>query len=620
MNPKGPRLWLPAPGTKIRRALEELGPKAVPGVQLPGSFRPTLYLPRSAARKPTTELDFIVSYITHEEVVGRVATEDELLTVMGGVPTDYVMLICSRLAHIVSERPLDRQVQTDVSTQMAPPAFRDRVLALVREGRLFAHEEQLLGLMRLAILEGTDAEWKDEDERAFGEALGLAMLLFNDRHGTERPAGGSSREEIAGFALRSLAFYAHDIPRNVIARAEAYWFRLPDVLKDSPHCIDLAAEFEHATGADLGAYVAAIVGMYAHAEGVISRAPQEQFAGWLIDATPTGFFKNAGEPERMVKALDALVGDRAHFRGTFAGGNGPKYAGVVLTPFRLRPLYRIRDGRVLVISTRFMIEGLTNTIFWTIADHMTGVHGRNSGSRFRQFFGEIFERYVFELVRSCYDLPESQRAFSDQDGVPAKRGPDVAVFLAERNEFFEATVTRLKHAETVLAADLEAFDRDMNAIVVKKALEIGKAIQAVRDHVVAYPGFDSTAVRTRPALSIIVLQSPPPWFSYLMQRVYASMRSAGVADPPPEVLSIDELEMTLQPQDDDRLLRLVAEKRADADLRQLSFRNFLQATHRDDPLRLPPYLDACFEGLWDRAIAELGFTEEAKAAKDGSGP
>jgi hypothetical protein len=584
-------------------------------VHVPGSFRPALYLPRSAAPQPTTELDFIVSYITHEELASRAATEDELLAVMRAIPTDYVMLICSRLAHIVSDKPLDQKVQSDLASQMAPPALRERVLALVREGRLFVHEEQVLGLMRLAILVGTEADWKDGDERELGEALGLGMLMFNDLHGAERPSGGSSREEVAAFALRSLAFYAHDIPRNVIARAEAYWFRLPDVLRNSPQFVDVAVEFQHATGAELSAYVAAIVGMYSHAQGVISRAEQEQFAGWLVDATATGFFKNTREPDRMVKALDALVGDRAHFRGIFSGGDGPKYAGVVLTPFRLRPLYRIGDGRVLAISTRFMTEGLTNTIFWTIADHMTSVHGRKSGSRFRQFFGEIFERYVFELVRSCYDLPGTRRAFSDEDGVPPKRGPDAAVFLAERNEFFEATVTRLRHTETVLAADLAAFDRDMNAIVVKKALEIGKAIQAVRDGVVAYPGFDSTPVRTRPALQVIVLQSPPPWFSYLMQRVYTSMRSAGVADPPPEVLSIDELEMTLQPLDDERLLRLVAEKRADDGLRQLSFRNFLQSRHRNDPLRLPPYLDTCFEGLWDRVIAELGFHEDDETAK-----
>lgn len=39
----------------------------------------------------------------------------------------------------------------------------------------------------------------------------------------------------------------------------------------------------------------------------------------------------------------------------------------------------------------------------------------------------------------------------------------------------------------------------MNAIAVKKALEIGKAIAAVGDRVVAYAGFDNAEARTRTA-------------------------------------------------------------------------------------------------------------------------
>ena len=49
----------------------------------------------------------------------------------------------------------------------------------------------------------------------------------------------------------------------------------------------------------------------------------------------------------------------------FAKAEGPKYAGVILTPFRLRPLYRQRDGKVLVISSRFMLATLPTLRFRT---------------------------------------------------------------------------------------------------------------------------------------------------------------------------------------------------------------------------------------------------------------
>ena len=226
---------------------------------------------------------------------------------------------------------------------------------------------------------------------------------------------------------------------------------------------------------------------------------------------------------------------------------------------------------------------------------------------------EIFERYVYKLIASCYDLDGVRRTYSDMDASPQKRGPDTAVFLATRNEFFEATVHRLRHADTVLAANLEAFDKDMNAMIVAKAIELRNAIGAFRDGTLAYPGFESEAVRERAALPVIVLQSPPPWFSLLTERIYAAMAHAGVLasrDGQPEVLSIDELEMALTPNDDDRLRRLIHEKRADAGLRDLPFRNFMSARHAREATAPAPYLDRCFEALWKRALDELGLREE----------
>lgn len=603
--------------------MEELRPKIALPVIRPASVRPTLYLPLSARPQPITQLDFIYSYVTYEELRGRAATEAELIDVMRGIPLEYVALVCSRLAHLVAVRPLDRSLQRNVALQCAPEQLRDRVVALVDEGRVFIHEEQLLGLIRLAIMESPDEDWDEARDADLGRAVGMALLMFNDLHGSQRPARGTPREELAAFALLSLTFQSHDVPRGVIARSEAYWFQLPEELKESTHFIPIAQEFEHATGVELETYVATVVGLYAHVLGVIERAPKEQFAGWIVKSGPEGFFRDAREPERMARGFDALAGDRAHFRRAFDKAHGPKYAGVILTPFRLRPLYRQRDGGILTISSRFMLEGLTNTIFWTIADHMTAVHGRKSGNEFRIFFGEIFERYVNQLLASCYDLHDVKRTFSDTDATPQKRGPDAAVFLATRNEFFEATVHRLRHADTVLEANLEAFDKDMNAMIVAKAVELRNAIAAFREGAVVYPAFESAQMRERPVLPVIVLQSPPPWFSLLTERVYAAMANAGIGagrDGQPEVLSIDELEMALTANDDDRLRRLITEKRADRGLRDVPFRNFMSARHGRDAAAPAPYIEQCFEALWERALAELGLKDDGKPAHQEGDP
>src|SRR5205807_567226 len=97
----------------------------------------------------------------------------------------------------------------------------DLIAHYKQTGDRFLFEEQLLGLIRFAVLKGQNEAppvLTPEQQRAFFWALMAYGDLHSDEIGELEEADHAARME-----LRGLAFSASEVPGNVMARAYAVW-------------------------------------------------------------------------------------------------------------------------------------------------------------------------------------------------------------------------------------------------------------------------------------------------------------------------------------------------------------------------------------------------------------
>jgi hypothetical protein len=547
------------------------------------------------------------------QVMKKTPTRDEFEEEVAKLPTEWAVRLCGFLECLRDEpERLGIDIQTAAIDAFVPGAIRKEVMDHYRKtGQMFVFEEQLLGIIRFAILKGQEAApdiLTADQQRAFFRAL----LYYGDLHSAEI-GEIDGPDDAARMEMRGLAFGATEVAGNVMARAYALWLDIPAELTGSPFYTDVDREFAHATqDHPLSDYFTIFSVALTHRGDVIKGSVWESLMRWPFDPKRFASSKRADE---LAKSMRALAADRREMSDliTKEMPKTPEFLGVAMMPFVHRPLYATKDGKFLIISMRLMIDGLYDLAYWRVWEHLERDHGSEGPplrAKFTQFYGLVLERYVLKLLQSQYDTPDTKRVFPESEAQPPQGAPDVAIFLDDRVILVEVTKTDLRYFETLLKGDLAGFDKDF-ARTADKANQLAKATARFQSGEIKYSGHEGDV--TLPVEQIVIVPNPIPRFPFMSQRTSAALTKAEVA-PDATIISVGELEEALVAGELKGLSETI-EAWKTSELADTSLHNFIRIKRSVIEMnKRAPYLSKCAEALRRLVIERMSFKPEPNDA------
>jgi len=525
-------------------------------------------------------LGHMITYLTASEVLRIEPNEAELQDEVSGLPLEGLIRACSFLLHVLHEGHrfgIDPQLHA-IDAFVPAPLQRD-IREWYAKGYVLIYPDQLLGLMRLGILHCRSEEQTPltlEQQRAFFRAL----LRYGDHHTADFVSAGDDLGNAAANALRGLAL-PHNTQANVISRAYAIWVQYladPEIEK-SPYWMDLRTEFQHVTGGhDPFTHIVAGFSVWGHGD-LHPIGDPAALQEWEFD--PKAWLRTVRNKPEMLRALDAFAGTRDDLAAAFrAMPTPPRYHLLAMRPFRRFPVYRRRDGLLVMISHEFLLNALNDGIYWVLHDHIRDVHGEAQRSRFTQFYAWLFEKFVLDFTRSAM-TGDAHRVYGEADATPSTAAADVAVWRGTAWGLIEVTKSAIRYDETLLTGDLKAIRSDI-ARFATKARQGRDAADRLRDGAVRYEGHDSPEDRALPIRRVVVLADGLPRFPLLNEITREELAKAGV-EPEAVIISVDELMQASGRDDPERLWTLIDAWRADPRYAETSLNNFLIFENHEIP-------------------------------------
>ena len=81
--------------------------------------------------------------------------------------------------------------------------------------------------------------------------------------------------------------------------------------------------------------------------------------------------RSASDPDRFVRCINRMAADRAGFVAEFGRVLTPPVChGLAMRPLRTCPVYRRRDGRLVLVSGKSLLEMVTSGMYWLLHDHL----------------------------------------------------------------------------------------------------------------------------------------------------------------------------------------------------------------------------------------------------------
>ena len=307
-------------------------------------FRTTQTLGMTKAPEPAVMAQF-VTYMSCGELFKFAPTRARFEAEIAQLPIDWVVRICGFLEYVRDSRgPLGVDLQRHALGAFVPaPLRKDLLKHHTARGDLFLFEDQLLGIMKFAMLGGL-SELPDVISAAQQRAFFWALMLYGDLHSDETPI--ESINDAARLELRQLAFVTQEVPPNVMARAYALWVDLttrPD-LASSNYFTDMPAEFAHAAdGHPVTDYIAVVSALLTHGGDAVRDSLEKSFGRWPFDAPAR--FGGSTRAAELTATLRSFAGDRAEMQALFAQMPAqPAFIGLAMLPFMHRPVSSRRAG------------------------------------------------------------------------------------------------------------------------------------------------------------------------------------------------------------------------------------------------------------------------------------
>ena len=551
------------------------------------------------------ELDVVRLHVTGADLAGRPTSKEEVLEALGELSAWDCLRLVGRLSAslYLAESQLDRRLQRELIDKVTWPApdLRQRLHHLLSRGRVPFFQQQLYHLARLAVLHASDRE---PDDFRNGEDLGKFFLgLFGVTDLFDAELGDKpNREQVLSWALRQAAIN-HDEERLTLW--SMYYEVFHEIWPSLGGSTDPEDAFQRYTGISILDFLtigfALGVGLGQETDAGAPRG-QIQPAEW--------FGEGKLEKAKWEAFLAASAGDLQDLREAIKGEQDER--GEV--PFRSlamerRPLVSGPDGLCYVLNLPSLEWRSTHGIFHILAEG--AVDEGFDRELYTAPFGRAFQIWAEGCIRRAEKAAQGEAAqiFADVPYGPKgqrRDTPDVVV-RDERQIAVVEVVAGPLQSKTVTHGDLDAFERDLDKLIFKKAKQLTDRIADIERGDAAEIGLDAEGVgRIWP---VIVTAAPFPVWTPVMREIRARLKRAGFLQSkrtgPICVISGEELAAAESEMEQTKIpfVALLAEWKSRPQTGDLWLKNFLvhRAKGREGGAPSPRH----HKEMWRRASREM---------------
>jgi hypothetical protein len=531
------------------------------------------------------DLRMATQFLTARDMRRQVPRMSKVEKMLSDIPVERTLdwvarMIAPTFRGRVEARAHEVQVARSQFTQ-SPGEMRALDLVLTRQRQLFA-PHVLLYLGRLAVLHGSPrpaGDYESQQQVARYERILLdAMLIAAHHSGSRRradrtdavgvderdpapareatPADGSSDQAASASGTQDNDPRGDDVvtamdlelaanimanrkpfPASTFDRSERRWVEIP-AEDDDPAAVDLAAEFEAATGtsfADLR-----MVGVVLWARTAAGESPH--IGRNHLDGLGMG-------ADRARAVLRLISGDLATLRAEARKAGPSEYESSLFSRF---PLVECDDGSFIIMNEAMLVE---RTLGWLPRHDLDalayngGPEGRRRAASAVTYLRSTTERHAVETLQALTDVhpepgvmygaKEIQGAYGSKD-----LNADVAIVGSDSVVVAEIS-SRTVMRGTAAGSSSKDFLKDLNHGVLDKVGQIDSTINDIRDDLSALTG-DTSAPSPQRIWPVLVTTEGWPITPRMTKRVRRLLESnnllQGAQVKPLNIIDIEGLE------------------------------------------------------------------------------
>jgi hypothetical protein len=414
-----------------------------------------------------------------------------------------------------------------------------RALQLVSSGeRVLLAPQVLLVLARLALIHGGRRPAGDhEDDATVERSLVIAMLILGHHMGSRRrqndeqfrgPDGtlvlnGPEITDLEVSIAANMLINRHPYVASVFDRFARRWLEIPTEQADQPGAVDLAAEFQAATGVSMNDMSIVATALWARAIG-----PSGPLVG-PDDLTTLGL--GIDRTERVLSLLSGSVDELRQETESSDQTLDPEFD---LSLFNRRPVVRLSNGGLLILSPPLLLERAFGWLpRWDMTNGLEeqGKAGRARADRALRFLRETTEIHALEALERVAVAGAADGSYRPE-AVQAAFGtsrPNADCVLAWPSNWVIAEISSRPVARQAAgAASAAALLEEMRMGIVSKARQIAGTIDALRTNETALTGRAApTPDAQKRFWPVLVTTEGFPVHTLMNQRIKSMLDEAG---------------------------------------------------------------------------------------------
>ncbi|MFC2056013.1 hypothetical protein ACFLTO_00355 [Chloroflexota bacterium] len=521
-------------------------------------FNDFLYVPGFQHAPEPTNVDTILqnttgTAITHEEIFGRVITQEELFELVGSISCTNWLLFFSKIATALSDKNrLGSEFQYNLARMVFPDDLIDKVGELTGGdfNGIPINIWQIITLAKIALLE---SELTAENSNELGENRELVahcLLGINDYIGSRDfdsrygETADDKYHELLEALIRQISCQISEAPKNVLSRYYEILLKLPSSPQSNlmTNHVVIKDLFEDLFHFPLELYFYLSFGVYSQYLIAWKDGTPPNNENVLIDKN-TYFSKTKVPKEQYESFLESITISKQEYisehRKKYAESFG------MLNDFNIirnKPLIALNKNKSLTVNTPWLYQKLGEGLFWMISDRL----GRGANENFREFFGQLYHLYFTNIIKRIFpDSLLQPRAFYDVSYGDEKRSSDAIVYYPGKLVLFEAKWPTVRMDQTAIPGDLEAYNFDVDNIIIHAARQLDRNINDLISGELNLEGVDITGINE--FYPIIVTARPFPMGLLLTSYILDKVKDSGLLSLPNikrlEIISIEELEV-----------------------------------------------------------------------------
>lgn len=611
-NGETPHLFLPG---EVQRPSGLWTPADLPPAQSPPEIPEGMLL---VVGQPPSDLDAFAVAPCAEDLGIDPLTLDQVNELVSGLPFDPTMMALAVFSAGAWFAGADSAKHLALAEEIfgtgRPIIEKLRKFSAAGPKHLLINEQHLAVLMRLLITgASSDADGlRQLGDEEIDKLLGAVVAIADPINaGNDRATERGSPAAWAPYTVRAGLYFDQSNLGSDHGRARALFVDLFGVVDPASHrWCDLAGWMEE----DLASFADQMA--FAYAMGSWAKALDDDISlgDRMVAVKRDGLLENQLPAEVTERLVGAISADRAELVERFAEA-GDSFDHLVWdrAPFEQRPFLRLGDGRMILMSPRFLHAWMGEGFYYRLLDSaaarpLSDRPGQSMSHRFTAFHGDLMERYVLHLTedshrhqrRAGLATVAGERLYTGADGSES-RSPDVTVAYGPELVAIEVSGGRPARRARILS-DPEATQGAINRVIAK----LGELDRAIRDILAGRVEIDGVDLEMLERIWPVVVVPATILQSEMLWRNIEAQVPGLFTQPlmkPPTLFSIEDYEHTLGIVELGQGLPSLLGGRLDSIYRTMPPSHFFAAQHFN-PDR-PRYLNQQMRRAGDEAARRL---------------